>query len=62
MEIAICNDKLNFLDESIYYVKKAISLNPDDTNYILIQTKILVRANLYSEAILGFEKLIKLFS
>ncbi len=60
MEIGLCFDALGSVEEALYNIKKALSLNPDDLEYLYIQTGIFTKTRLYAEADLGYQKLIEL--
>ena len=60
MEIGLCYDATGSTEEALHYIKKAVNLNPDDLEYLYIQTKVYYKTGLYSEAKLGYENLIKL--
>ena len=60
MEIGLCYEATGSIEEGLHYIKKAVSLSPDDLEYLYIQTKIQCKTGLYNEAELGYKKLIKL--
>jgi len=60
MEIGLCYDASGSTEEGLHYIKKAIDLNPDDLEYLYIQTKIYKKTGLNAEADLGYQKLIEL--
>ena len=60
MEIGLCYDALGSSEEALYNIKKALNLNPNDLEYIYIQTSIFKKTGLYAEADLAYQKLIEL--
>ena len=60
MEIGICYDQLNATNEGLYYIQKAVNLNPNDLEYLYIQTNMYKKVGLYDEAKIGYERLIEL--
>jgi len=60
MEIGLCYDELGSTEEALYNIKKALALNPDDLEYLYIQTGVFIKVGLYAEADLGYQKLIEL--
>lgn len=60
MEIGLCYDSIGSSEESLHYIKKALNLNPNDLEYLYIQTKINRKIGLFDEAVIGYQKLIDL--
>ena len=60
MEIGLCYDALGSTEEALYNIKKALNLNPDDLEYLYIQTGIFQKVGLYAEADLAYQRLIEL--
>ena len=60
LEIGLCYDASGASEEGLHYIKKALNLNPDDLEYLYIQTKTYKKIGLYAEADLGYQKLIEL--
>jgi tetratricopeptide (TPR) repeat protein len=60
MEMGLCLDEVNHTEEALHYIEKAINLNPNDLEYLYIQTKIYKKIGLIIETDLGYKKLIDL--
>ena len=60
LEIGLCYEASGSLEEGLHHVKKALSLNPDDLEYLYIQTKLHKKIGLFAEADLGYQKLIEM--
>lgn len=60
MEIGLCLNATENNQEALHHINKALSLNPNDLEYIYIQAKTLYRLGLISEADLAYQKLIEL--
>ena len=60
MEIGLCYDAKGSSEEGLHYINKALNLNPNDLEYIYIQTKIYSKIGLIDEAILGYKRLLDL--
>ncbi len=60
LEIGLCYEASGSLEEGLHHVKKALSLNPDDLEYLYIQTKLHRKIGLFAEADLGYQKLIEM--
>lgn len=58
MEIGLCMDANESSTEALHYINKALSLNPNDLEYLYIQTKMHQKIGLFAEAGLGYQQLI----